>query len=322
MTSPPYWGLRDYGVDGQIGLEGSLDDYIGELCGLFEMIHLALKDTGTVWLNLGDSYVGGGRGNYGDGLSVRSHQTHAEGFWKADTLRSTGLKAKDLIGVPWRVAFELQKEGWYLRRDIIWSKPNPMPESVTDRPTSAHEYIFLLTKRPHYFYNAVEAREGALYYGPNGAPETTEGQYNSRQGEMAGRAGERPRGPYDRNMRSVWPITVQPLADAHFATFPEELVERCLIAGCPHDGVVLDPFFGSGTTGIVARDLGLQAVGIELNPDYIEIASRRAARHTHRRLRRTQLTLEVAEDAPDGHDRNQLVLDADPSEGDGPPEAA
>lgn len=234
VTSPPYWSLRNYEIAGQIGLEDSLDDYVARLVTVFQEVRRVLRPDGTLWLNIGDSYTSGGR------------------TWRApdkknpiramDTRPPTppGLKPKDLIGVPWRLAFALQRAGWYLRADIIWNKPNCQPESVKDRPTRSHEYVFLFSKSEHYQYGHEQLR------GPNG-----------------------------RNSRTVWDVNTQPYPEAHFATFPPALVEPCLSAGSTRESLVLDPFIGSGTTAVVAREMGRRFVGIELNPQYIEIARER-----------------------------------------------
>lgn len=277
VTSPPYFGLRDYGVDGQIGLEATPKEYVNKLVEVFRAVRQVLRSDGTVWLNLGDSYNGsGGAGGdyYQGGLK--------EGQPRYPGRRINGLKPKDLIGIPWHVAFALQADGWYLRADIIWSKPNPMPESVSDRPTKAHEYIFLLTKEPRYYYNADAIRE----------PHKTESNVRNPRSESYGQARiQRPRGggpvgdgyrefnhPLGRNKRSVWTIATQAFPEAHFATFPERLPELCILAGSRPGDTVLDPFVGSGTTLLVAERLGRRGVGTEINPDYIEIAKRRLSR--------------------------------------------
>lgn len=362
ITSPPYWGLRDYGVDGQLGLEETPAKFITAMVEVFTEVHRVLRDDGTLWLNIGDSYARGAghrKGNFG-----REPQAH--GF--RDTRKTpAGLKDKDLVGIPWMLAFALRAEGWYLRRDIIWSKPNPMPESVTDRPTTAHEYIFLLTKKSRYFYDQEAINEPAEYSGPNGAQHSPYGQGFTRRSEAIGHHKARPgidtRGgnqgtdegipfnPLSRNKRSVWTIATRPFPDAHFATFPPELVAPCVLAGTPiqscsecgapwhrivdrvptgktqkaadgwdtskrahgsrhQDGrskgdpgipvlasittgweptcecgdnltapaVVLDPFAGAGTTLLVAEQLGRDSIGIELNPEYADMAKSRIER--------------------------------------------
>ena len=234
ITSPPYWSLRDYCIPGQIGLEDSVFAYIDHLTKVFAQVRRVLKDDGTLWLNIGDSYTSGGR------------------TWRAIDKKNPvramgvrpptpdGLKSKDLVGVPWLLAFALQKEGWYLRNDIIWNKPNCQPESVRDRPTRSHEYLFMLSKNEHYHYDANAVR------GPNG-----------------------------RNLRSVWDINTKPYPEAHFATFPSTLVEPCLKLASSESDLILDPFIGSGTTGVVALQLGRRFLGIELNPAYLTIAEDR-----------------------------------------------
>lgn len=271
VTSPPYFGLRDYGVDGQIGLEASPDAFVAEMVAVFREVRRVLRDDGTLWLNLGDSYANDGKwGGSSGGKHVPAlHGNSGIGRGKV----TTGLKPKDLVGIPWRVAFALQADGWYLRQDIIWHKPNPMPESVTDRCTKAHEYVFLMSKSARYFYDAAAiAEEGVIPAGTKAAKGSAE-RFNT--------PGVNSRPPeykiYDgmRNARSVWTIATQPFKGAHFATFPPELAERCIKAGCPSGGTVLDPFGGAGTTGLVADRLGRNAILIELNPEYAALAERR-----------------------------------------------
>jgi DNA modification methylase len=234
VTSPPYWSLRNYNIPGQIGLELSLEDYIHSLVAVFTQVHRVLRDDGTLWLNIGDSFTSGGR------------------TWRAPDKKNRvramdirpptpqGLKPKDLIGVPWRLALALQASGWYLRADVIWNKPNCQPESVKDRPTRCHEYVFLLSKSERYVYNDDQVR-----------------------------------GPNARNLRTVWDINTQPYNEAHFATFPPALVEPCIALGSNPGDLVLDPFIGSGTAGVVATNMHRRFVGIELNPEYAAIAERR-----------------------------------------------
>jgi site-specific DNA-methyltransferase (adenine-specific)/site-specific DNA-methyltransferase (cytosine-N4-specific) len=238
ITSPPYWGLRDYGISGQIGAEMKLDDYIRDLVAVFAEVRRVLSDDGTFWLNIGDSYTSGGR-TWRD----TDKKNKARGMdYRAPT--PDGLKPKDLIGVPWRIAFALQADGWYLRSDIIWNKNNGLPESVKDRPSRIHEYIFLFSKSERYFYNHESVKESAV----NGSK---------------------------RNCRSVWTMNTEPFKDAHFATFPRELVARCLQAGSREGSLILDPFFGSGTVGEVCQTFGREFIGIELNSEYVAIAKRR-----------------------------------------------
>lgn len=279
VTSPPYWGLRDYGADGQIGLEQTPDEYVARMVDVFREVRRVLRDDGTLWLNLGDSYAGPRGNTRGEGAGG-GQQRGEMMFGSAMRLQETpdGLKPKDLIGMPWRVAFALQADRWYLRSDIIWSKPNPMPESVTDRPTKSHEYVFLLSKSARYLYDHEAIREPLVSTPEQYLRADKSVRENHQYGEVAGR----PLGPSSfasvpdgRNARTVWQIATKPYAEAHFAVFPPELPERCIKAGSRDGDTVLDPFMGSGTTAYVARHLGRRAVGCELNPDYIEIAARR-----------------------------------------------
>lgn len=233
VTSPPYWGLRDYGIDGQIGLERDLQEYISKLVSIFSDARKVLKPNGILWLNIGDGYTSGNRRyrapdkkNPARAMNVRP-------------LTPDGLKPKDLLGIPWRLAFALQADGWYLRSDIIWNKPNAMPESVKDRSTRSHEYIFMLTKDEQYFYDYYSIKE------------------------------------QNRNKRTVWNINTVPFTDAHFATFPSALIEPCILSSTKPGDIVLDPFFGSGTVGVVCHKLNRKFIGIELNNDYIDIARKR-----------------------------------------------
>ena len=240
ITSPPYWGLRDYGETDQLGLEDTPEEFVENLVKVFREVKRVLRDDGTVWLNLGDSYSSGGR-------TTTTNQTLRgdKDYGVTRPKPSKGIKPKDLIGIPWRVALALQQDGWYLRQDIIWHKPNPMPESVKDRCTKAHEYIFLLSKSPKYYFDNESIKEDCV----------------SKTGK--------------RNKRSVWTVTTKPFKGAHFATFPMDLIEPCVLAGCPEGGTVLDPFGGSGTTGIVAVNHNRNAILCELNKEYIEIAKKR-----------------------------------------------
>ena len=305
VTSPPYFGLRDYGVDGQIGLEETPEEYIGKLVCVFREVKRVLKDSGTLWLNIGDSYCNS------NGFARASEKYKREGRdnapandRKLDALHNAGLKTKDLIGIPWMLAFALRTDGWYLRQDIIWHKPNPMPESVKDRCTKSHEYIFMLSKSQQYYFDNDAIQEeavsvisensnlrfGGKKYGDNNDKhfQTYSGNsYKPRTKNVMdkgltpnGMHLRREEGEQDvqytvRNKRDVWTIPVQPTKEAHFATFPEKLVEPCILAGCPVGGVVLDPFFGSGTTGRVAISTNRHYIGCELNPEYIEICNRR-----------------------------------------------
>jgi DNA modification methylase len=277
ITSPPYYGLRDYGVDGQIGLEKTPEEYVERLISVFREVRRVLRFDGTLWVNIGDSYAGSGKGRNGDGThSAGGNQATNKGTI-AGHLRKTqggpGVKPKDLIGIPWMLAFALRADGWYLRSELIWHKPNPMPESVRDRPTKAHEQVFLLSKSQRYYYDPDAIKEPAKNYGisdrsnnkKNGA--TGLAPHRGFKSENYANSG--------RNKRSVWIITPKPFKGAHFATFPPELPETCLLAGSPGAGVVLDPFSGSGTTGIVAVKNGRSYVGVELNPEYVEISRKR-----------------------------------------------
>jgi DNA modification methylase len=279
VTSPPYFGLRDYGVDGQIGLEASPEAFVAEMVAVFREVRRVLRDDGTLWLNLGDSYGATG-GDTHSGFNERYSGTGGAGSKQDATLNgikdhktSTGLRPKNLLGIPWRVAFALQQDGWYLRQDIIWHKPNPMPESVTDRCTKSHEYVFLMSKSARYFYDAAAiAEEGVIPAGTKAAKGSVERfntlGVNSRPPEYKIYNGM-------RNARSVWTIATQPFREAHFATFPPDLAERCIKAGCPVGGTVLDPFGGAGTTGLVADRLQRSSILIELNPVYASMAKKR-----------------------------------------------
>lgn len=268
VTSPPYFGLRDYGHEGQIGLEATLDDYITNLVNVFREVRRVLTEDGTLWLNLGDSFSSGGRKTTGRNDAVR-HGIPTGGGFKAgprSVAGSDGLPAKNLIGVPWRVAFALQADGWILRSDIIWHKPNAMPESVKDRPTKAHEYVFLFAKNPSYFYDADAVME------PISA--ATKAKREKLPGAVAGAAtGLEPSGK--RHKRTVWSVNTKPYKGAHFAVFPEALVEPCILAGSKPGDTVLDPFNGAGTTGLVALRHGRSYLGIELNPEYVELTRKR-----------------------------------------------
>lgn len=253
VTSPPYWGLRDYDNDEQIGWEEHPKDYVKKLVKVFREVHRVLKPQGTLWLNLGDSYIGG-NWRWGGDKGVSKKQIGNRGSKaifenKAKPQPPEGFKTKDLAGIPWRVALALQEDGWYLRSDIIWNKPNCMPEPIKDRPTKAHEYIFLLAKSERYFYDADAIKEERVDLNKN----------------VSGY----------KNKRSIWNVPIKPFKGAHFATFPEALIEPCILAGVPHGGTVLDPFFGAGTVGVVAKNLGRNYTGIELNAEYCEIAKKR-----------------------------------------------
>jgi DNA modification methylase len=277
VTSPPYFGLRDYGHDGQIGLEPTPDAFVAELVAVFREVRRVLREDGTLWLNLGDSYASGGRTKRDVGSENKGNAGAAQPFRPTD-----GAKPKDLLGIPWRVAFALQADGWYLRQDIIWHKPNPMPESVTDRCTKAHEYVFLLSKSGRYFYDAAAIADPAVYAGqtcPVGGRNIAEWEEWSDSEAKTFERRTRPKAPIDvgetRNKRSVWTIATRAFTGAHFATMAPDLAETCIKAGCPEGGTVLDPFGGAGTTGLVADRLQRDAVLIELNPAYADIAQRR-----------------------------------------------
>lgn len=284
ITSPPYFGLRDYGVDGQIGLEASPREFIESLVAVFREVRRVLRDDGTLWVNLGDSYASGGRGGGGRYMAERG-----DGAWQgkgdATGWRSApaGWKHKDLLGLPWRLAIALQDEGWYLRQDIIWHKPNPMPESIKDRCTKAHEYLFLLSKSPRYYFDQGSIREPAR---AQAAPESAsrrnsfarETKYtDGEHGQTAQHRTGRDDVDYDetRNKRSVWTVATASFKGAHFATFPPDLIRPCVLAGSPRGGMVLDPFGGAGTTALVAMQEGRQSVICELNPEYAALARQR-----------------------------------------------
>ena len=296
VTSPPYYALRDYGVDGQIGLEETPEAYIAKLSDVFMEVYRVLKPEGTLWLNIGDSYNGNKKGN----TETIKHKVVAESndfhkkLWK-------GAKQKDLIGVPWMLAFTLRSQGWYLRQDIIWEKGNPLPESVTDRCTKSHEYIFLMSKSQKYYFDYEAIQEEATssgkprVFGANNQkgtlrndvgrvfnPRTKNCQYDGQKPNsfhLSRENGEPDKEYYVRNKRDVWSVNVKPCKEAHFATYPFELIKPCILAGCPENGIVLDPFMGSGTTAIVARSLNRNYIGVELNPEYIKIAQKRLEKH-------------------------------------------
>jgi DNA modification methylase len=291
ITSPPYWGLRDYGVDGQLGLEKTPDEYVAKMVEVFREVRRVLRDDGTLWLNLGDSYTAGAGSQNGlnsSGLksNVKNEATRIKcleenKLYKSKPVNglSTGLKPKDLVGIPWRVAFALQADGWYLRQDIIWHKPNPMPESVTDRCTKAHEYIFLMSKSAKYYYDHEAIQEESVYPNDNRKARQNKDDYDAMIGNNGQiRAVMNPSGdkayPF-RNRRSVWTVSTRPFKEAHFATFPPQLIEPCVKAGSKEGDTILDPFNGAGTTGLVACRQNRNYIGIELNPEYAEIARNR-----------------------------------------------
>lgn len=306
VTSPPYWGLRDYGVLGQIGLESSPQEYVAALMPIFHEVHRVLRADGTLWLNLGDSYIGYHGNKNAHGSAAPSDKNGYRENMRPTSVGADGLK-------NWRVAFALQDAGWYLRCDVIWAKPNPMPESVQDRPTRAHEYLFLFSKLERYYYdheavrepsapsrnrkgNAKTFRGSGAYTGGRSFDNSTDAvqdshgnapqdgshvvkPYSVRPG-VDTKGGNQGRGEitysrYTRNRRSVWSVATHPFPDAHFATFPPDLIRPCALAGCPAGGVVLDPFFGAGTVGVVCVEEERRYLGIEINPDYVAMAKRR-----------------------------------------------
>ncbi len=272
MTSPPYFGLRDYGVGGQIGLEQTPEEYVAQMVNVFREVRRVLRDDATLWLNLGDSY---------NGSDYKDIQINSPKQMTSSGTNILYLKPKDLIGIPWRVAFALQADGWHLRQDIIWAKPNPMPESVRDRCTKSHEYIFLLSKSAKYYYDADAVAEKSVRPGDRqtfgGAksranvimPHDPRYRHGSEQWGRDHVQGS------TRNRRSVWTVATSPYSGAHFATFPPKLIEPCILAGCPEGGTVLDPFIGSGTTAMVAAQLKRKAIGIDLNVEYLEFVRKR-----------------------------------------------
>ncbi|OJV39333.1 MAG: hypothetical protein BGO29_07545 [Bacteroidales bacterium 36-12] len=281
VTSPPYYGLRNYGAEGQIGLEKSPEKFIEHLTEVFMECHRVLKHDGTMWIVIGDSYAGSGRGK-GDinRKGLQSKASFTGEFVKP--YRIATCKNKDLIGVPWMLAFSLRERGWYLRQDIIWHKPNPMPESIKDRCTKAHEYIFLLSKSPKYYFDHTALQEPAKYDGRKENQRKASKKYlqpdTGAPLQTISKGGERwtvVDGIYIRNKRDVWSVPTRAFKGAHFATFPPDLIRTCIAAGCPHGGVVLDPFMGAGTTAVVAQELGRNYIGVELNPQYVGIAQQR-----------------------------------------------
>ncbi len=317
VTSPPYYGLRDYGVDGQIGLEETPEAYVEKLVQVFREVRRVLKDDGTLWLNLGDSYNGSGKGANADGsagkagkINSGSKGTQLGTFTKSNV---EGLKPKDLIGIPWMVAFALRADGWFLRQDIIWNKPNPMPESVTDRCTKAHEYIFLLSKSKTYYYDQDAIREPYAEASlpralrgtsennkwVEGAPGSTahtisqprknvrkqfEKEHGGGGSGLKGHSGYKAAdgrlliNPLGRNKWSVWEVPTVAYKEAHFATFPPDLIQPCILAGSKEGDTVLDPFNGSGTTGEVSIKHNRNYIGCELNPDYVRLSKRRLSK--------------------------------------------
>jgi DNA modification methylase len=294
ITSPPYWGLRDYGNPQQLGLESTPEEYVANMVNVFEQVRRVLKPQGTLWLNLGDSYFGGGSSTTnGNDFVNWAHKSTMQGTHPGGSKRPIKskvhltLKPKDLVGIPWMVAFALRSAGWYLRQDIIWNKPNPMPESVTDRCTKAHEYIFMLTKSAKYYYDHDAIKTPAIPHSLN-PTHFSDGSKKEVMIRQRGH-GRQHNGFNDRwdnmtteqqmslgaNKRSVWTVPTKPFKEAHFATFPPELIEPCVLAGCPPGSLVFDPFMGAGTTALVAAKLQRNYTGFELNPAYISIAENR-----------------------------------------------
>lgn len=281
ITSPPYYALRDYGVDGQIGREDTPAQYVARLTEVFSEVRRALLPSGTLWLNIADTYCG--TGSKGDHLDPKN-PSGRNGQCVSLAQRVENVKAKDMIGIPWMLAFALRDRGWYLRSDIIWQKANPMPESCKDRPSRCYEHIFLMAKSRKYYFNAEAIAEPVAEstpmrmrrkFGKNKYSAGIPGQTHQHLNDY------RPNGyaeediPLLRNKRDVWQINSVPYKGAHFAAYPPKLVETCLLAGCPQDGIVLDPFLGSGTTAAVAKQMGRHYIGIELNPDYCALAEQR-----------------------------------------------
>ena len=290
VSSPPYWAQRDYGVEGQLGLEPTIEEYVTRLVNVFSGVRRVLRSDATVWLNLGDSFFSSTKGTGGPSAKQDSNVGSRFTPRKLDDVE--GLKPKDLIGMPWRVALALQADGWWLRSDIIYSKRNPMPESVNDRPTRAHEYVFLLTKSAKYYYAADAVREAfadARMGNPKGGGQYMRQLYPDQPHAQSGiKKGVWTRGLDlgGRNMRDVWTIAARPHKGAgHFAVFPEALVEPCVLAGCPEGGIVCDPFCGSGTTGVVALRLGRKFIGIDLSPKYVRLAEERIKASQEGRMR-------------------------------------
>ena len=314
VTSPPYWGLRDYGVDGQLGLEKTPEEFVAKMVEVFREVRRVLRDDGTLWLNLGDSFCSSGRGGYDRvraGISKNGGNCASDFHAAPNRMSLPGIKNKDLVGIPWMCAFSLRSDGWYLRSDIIWAKKNCMPESVTDRPTRAHEYIFLLTKSQKYYYDAEAIKEPAIYFDDDRKTRANENHKSMPDEKRNGirpvykdarsfdvkhtdkqRGHDRRHAGFNdrwdqmtkeeqcgamRNKRSVWSVATHPYSESHFATFPEKLIEPCVLAGAPSGGLVLDPFMGAGTTALVASKLNRKFIGIELNPKYIEMAEKRIA---------------------------------------------
>jgi len=271
VTSPPYYGLRDYGVDGQLGLEETPKQYIDNMVQVFRLVRELLTDDGTLWVNIGDSYSSGGRTST-TSQSLRGDTEY--GVTRPPVIK--GIKEKDLIGIPWMLAFALREDGWYLRQDIIWHKPNPMPESVKDRCTKSHEYIFLLSKSPKYYFDNEAIKEDAIHSNRKAGNSKPQKGVDEKFMDTRGGLFEAQQKVYEkRNKRDVWSVNVKPYKGAHFATFPIKLIEPCVKAGCPDGGIVLDPFMGSGTTAQVAFINNKQYLGCELNVEYKKLQDQR-----------------------------------------------
>jgi DNA modification methylase len=279
VTSPPYWGLRNYGHPQQIGLEKTPEEFVAELVAVFREVHRVLRNDGTLWLNIGDSYAAAGCGGGGRFMDERgpgawSTRSQLKGFKK-----TAGLKHKDMVGIPWMLAFALRADGWWLRSEIVWAKPSPMPESVKDRPTKSHEKVFLLAKSRDYLYNEKAIREpvsGGAH--PRGNGVNPKARANAAGNKQNANFSAAVNGLVDdRNARDVWTIAAEPYSGAHFATMPKELARRCILAGSLEGAAVLDPFFGSGTVGLVAESLGRKWLGLELNPEYAPLIAKRTA---------------------------------------------
>ncbi|MCD5994198.1 site-specific DNA-methyltransferase [Pseudomonas sp. CDFA 602] len=294
VTSPPYYGLRDYGVEGQIGLEETPSEFIARLVDVFREVRRVLRADGTIWVNMGDSYAGSwgahGRDDMGVGVSTISQRQVMASQRKSKATTHAEYKPKDLMGMPWRLAFALQDDGWYLRQDIIWHKPNPMPESTRDRCTKAHEYLFLLSKSRRYHYDSDAIREPANLTGALHKDDAERAKRDSfkrddskREQPIPGQSKgthrpDRDESSYDtatRNKRSVWTVATHAFKEAHFATFPPDLIRPCILAGAPRGGVVLDPFGGAGTTSLVSMQEGRRSIICELNPEYAALARAR-----------------------------------------------
>jgi DNA modification methylase len=284
VTSPPYFGLRSYCKEGseekeyEVGTEETPEAFVQKMVEVFREVKRVLRDDGTLWLNLGDSYYNYRPGK-GQALAKQSCASNDQDLPQLCARRGNkldGLKEKDLIGIPWRVAFALQADDWYLRQDIIWHKPNPMPESVQDRCTKAHEYIFLLSKSPKYYFDNKSIEEDAKW--ERWGDQTENKKHIGTAGHLGGKSLSELPIRDKKNKRSVWTVATKPYAGAHFATFPPELIRPCILAGCPKGGVVLDPFGGSGTTAAVAMEEGRWAILCELNPDYIPLINERLSK--------------------------------------------